>query len=197
LPKLAHDTKLSKDGKPELAFLIGEFCPYCAAESWTAAVALSRFGTFHGLTTLASSSEDSAPSIQTVSFRYSRFHSHYLDFDPVVVEDTHMKRVDRVPLKVRAAWRKTYRGFPFLDFAGKAVLDRSFDPSLLEKLRRPQIASDLSHPKRPVAQAIEGSANQFTAAICVVTQNRPARICRTKTIATIRRSLRHEPSSPR
>jgi hypothetical protein len=190
-PKLAHLTKLTKNGKPELVFLIGEFCPFCASESWSAAVALSRFGTFHGLTTLASSAEDSPPSIKTMSFRYSRFHSRYLDFNPVVVDDTHRKRVDPVPRKVRAAWkRKSDSGFPFLDFAGKAWVGSSYDPSRLANLSRPQIASDLSHPKRPVAQAIDGSANQITAAICLMTGNQPAKICRSKSISKIRRSLR-------
>ena len=39
-----------------------EYCPYCAAQRWAMIVALSRFGTFSGLTTVHSAS---ATSIQT------------------------------------------------------------------------------------------------------------------------------------
>jgi hypothetical protein len=61
---------------------------------------------------------------------------------------------------------------------------------VLVKLTRKQIAADLNYPKQIVAKKIDGSANQITAAICLMTKNKPARVCHTKTIAAIRRSLR-------
>lgn len=40
-----------------------------------------------------------------------------------------------------------------------------FNPSILKDLTRAQIAAALNHPRRNVAQVIDGSANQLTAAI--------------------------------
>jgi hypothetical protein len=191
-PSLVKDDKLTKQGKPELAYIIGEFCPFCAGQSWSVAVALSRFGRFHGLTTLVSSADDDPASIQTMSFRYSRFHSRYVAYEPIVNEDVNRHHVESVPTKVRRAWhRYGPPGFPFIDFGGRAILNLpSFEPTVLKNLTRKQIAADLNHPKKAVAKAIDGSANQITAAICVMTNNKPARVCHTKTISTIRRTLR-------
>ena len=41
-------------------------------------------------------------------------------------------------------------------------------------------AADLLIPASPVAQAIVGSANEITAAICTVTGQRPAAVCSTR-----------------
>jgi Domain of unknown function (DUF929) len=191
-PGLAHQGKLTAHGKPEVAYILAEFCPYCAAENWSMAVALSRFGTFHGLTTMTSSTSDIGGGIETMSFRYSRFRSSYLDFDPIVAEGAPMQKVDTVPPKVRKAWKHyAPEGFPFVDFDGKAVVTTSaFDPTLLSELTRAQIAGDLSQPKLAVAKAIDGGANQITAAVCLVTKERPGSVCDTKTIAEIQRSLK-------
>jgi len=194
-PKLIRDTKLSHHGKPELAFVLGEFCPYCATDSWNLAVALSRFGTFQNLTTLSSSPTDYAGSIRTVSFRYSHFHSRYLAFAPIVNEDVNRKQVQRVPRKIRKAWKRLEHGefaYPFIDFGGRADLTvSSFDPAKLKNLSRARIAADLSNPRRTIAKAIDGSANQMTAAICVMTHEKPSRICNSTTITKIRHSMRH------
>ena len=40
---------LTSGGKPEVLYIGAQYCPYCAAERWAMAAALSRFGTFHGL----------------------------------------------------------------------------------------------------------------------------------------------------
>jgi Domain of unknown function (DUF929) len=190
-PSLVHDATLSQHGKPLLDYLIAEWCPFCASESWSVAVALSRFGNVDGLTTLASPARDGLPAIQTVSFRYATFTSKYFAFDPIVYADPDMKRVDSVPVELRKPWhRQGSQGLPFLDFGGKAVGSTSFLPKLLAHLTRAQIAADLSQPKRRVAKAIDGSANQITAAICVMTGNKPVKICQSKTIAAIEHSLR-------
>jgi hypothetical protein len=190
-PGLVHDKKLSQHGKPEFAYLIAEWCPFCAGESWSVAVALARFGKLRNLTTVASPPRDGLPAIESVSFRYATFTSKYFAFDPIVYADPNMKRVDSVPVNLRSPWHhQGTDGFPFLDFGGKALGSTSFLPNLLSHLTRQQIAADLSAPKRRVAKAIDGSANQITAAICVMTENKPPRICQSKTISTIERSLR-------
>jgi hypothetical protein len=48
---------LTSGGKPEMLYMGAEYCPYCAAERWSMIVALSRFGTFNGLTTTRSGAQ--------------------------------------------------------------------------------------------------------------------------------------------
>ena len=52
-------TPLTSGGKPEVLYLGSEYCPFCATQRWAMINALSRFGTFSGLTTTHSSSSDS------------------------------------------------------------------------------------------------------------------------------------------
>jgi hypothetical protein len=183
---------LRRHGKPEVAYVLGEWCRYCAGESWSVAVALSRFGTFRNLTTLDSGKLDKPAHLQTISFRYANYDSRYLHFTPIVYQDPHRKRVDKVPPRIRRVWKHGpgFQGFPWIDFGGKTLLDRaSFDPRILAKQTRADIAADLSHPRRHVATAIDGTANQLTAAICVMTKDHPRKICAAKPIPKIERSL--------
>jgi hypothetical protein len=178
-----------------VAYILGEFCPYCAAESWIAAVALSRFGGFHNLTTLTSASDEGTlASLQTVSFRYSRYTSRYLEFDPIVNEDTKRRHVEPVPARLRKAWKKDqgpFQGYPFVDFGGRAVQTKPpVDPRVLHGLSRKQIAADLAKPKSAVAEAIDGGANEFTAAVCLATKNQPAKVCAHKPVKALERSLK-------
>ena len=54
-PTSISGAALTANGKPEVFYLGAEYCPYCAAERWAMIVALSRFGTFSGLSTVHSS----------------------------------------------------------------------------------------------------------------------------------------------
>ena len=48
-------------GKPLVLYVGAEYCPFCAAQRWGMVVALSRFGTFTGLTTTHSASRRCVP----------------------------------------------------------------------------------------------------------------------------------------
>jgi hypothetical protein len=65
----------------------------------------------------------------------------------------------------------------------------SFSPQVLQGLSRAQIASQLNDPTSPVAQAIDGAANQITAAIATVTGNQPSSVSSSPAIAAIEKSL--------
>src|SRR6266516_4182442 len=82
-PASANGTPLTKDGKPEVLYIGAEYCPYCAAERWAMAVALSKFGTFTGLRGIHSSSSDAFPSTPTLTFYKTGYTSRYLVFTPV------------------------------------------------------------------------------------------------------------------
>ena len=59
----------------------------------------------------------------------------------------------------------------------------------MQGLSREQIAAQLSNPSSPVAQAIDGTANGITAAICNVTANQPGSVGNSSVIAAIAKTL--------
>ena len=79
-------TPLTSGGKPEMLYMGAEYCPYCAAERWSMIVALSRFGTFSGLSTVHSSTTDTPSNISTFTFHGSSYTSKYLTFTPVEMQ---------------------------------------------------------------------------------------------------------------
>ena len=74
---------LTMEGKPEVLYMGGEYCPYCAAERWALAAALSRFGTLSGLSLIRSSPTDVYANTPTLSFAKASYTSKYLAFVPV------------------------------------------------------------------------------------------------------------------
>jgi Domain of unknown function (DUF929) len=179
---------LTGGGKPQVVYVGAEYCPYCAAERWAIAVALSRFGTFSGLRLIHSSSTDIHPNTPTLSFYKSTYSSRFVSFSP-----TEAQTVDRAPLQPVTTLDKSlmdkydappyvpagYNGsFPFVDFGNKYVITgASYDPGLLAGLSWGQIATDLAHPTSPVGRAIDATANRITAAICALTGGKPGDVC--------------------
>src|SRR5437899_2872696 len=80
-------------GKPETFYLGGEFCPFCAAQRWPLIIALSRFGTFSGLKSSASSAAIEFPNTPTFTFHGATYTSQYVDFRGLETSDR-----DRNPL---------------------------------------------------------------------------------------------------
>ena len=197
-------TPLTSGGKPEMLYMGAEYCPYCAAERWSMIVALSRFGTFSGLSTVHSSTTDTPSNISTFTFHGSSYTSKYLTFTPVETEtnvpdpstggyttlETPTKEQQALIAKYDAAPYTTQAGaIPFMYFGGKYVsIGASYDVTVLSGLKWDQIAADLNNPDSPVAKAIGGTANQITAAICKMTGNQPASAC-TATIQSLENSL--------
>jgi len=185
------------DGRPIVTYVGAEYCPYCAAERWALAVALSRFGTFTNLSGTQSSGSDVFPNTQTLSFYRSTYSSPYLTFD--AVEEASNRQAGgsyqtlQQPTAAQRALVARYDpagSIPFLDIANRYVTTgASYSPQVLQALTRAQIAQQLKNPKSAVAQAIDGAANQITAAICAVTGNQPASVASTPTIAAIEKTL--------
>ena len=187
-----------------------EYCPYCAAERWALAVALSRFGSFSHLSATHSAGTDVYPNTQTLSFYASSYSSPFVDFQAVeeatnqVVNGSYQTL--QTPTAAQRALMAKYDSsgsIPFLDIANKYVITgASFSPQVLQGLSREQIAAQLSDPSSPVALAIDGTANDITAAICNVTGNLPSSVGNSSAIAAIAKTLGHdhgsvdEPASP-
>ena len=139
----------------------------------------------------------SYPDTQTLSFYGSSYSSPYVDFQ-AVEESTNQPdgssyRSLQAPTAAQTALMARYDtqgSIPFLDIANRYVVTgSSFSPQILQGLSRSQIAADLSNPDSAVAQAIDGAANDITAAITSVTGNQPSSVGSSATIAAIAQKL--------
>src|SRR4029077_17135343 len=207
IPPVNGGTPLTSGGKPEMLYMGAEYCPYCAAERWSMIVALSRFGTFSGLSTVPSSTTDTPSNISTFTFHGSSYTSKYLTFTPVEMQtnipdpSTGGYTTLETPTKEQQALLTKYDAppyvsssdqagaIPFIYFGGKYLsIGASYDATILSGLKWDQIAADLSNPDSPVTKAIAGTANHITAAICKMTGNQPASAC-TATVQSLEKSL--------
>jgi thiol-disulfide isomerase/thioredoxin len=179
---------LTSNGHPEVLYIGAEYCPYCAAERWAMAVALSRFGTFSSLHGIHSSPTDYAPNTPTLTFYKSTYASKYVTFTPVEETTVNPKVTLQTPTAQQQQLITKYDAppyvpgqggsIPFVDFGGRYIVSgASYSPLLLQGKTWTQVAAALSNPADPVAKAIDGTANRITAAICKLTGNQPASAC--------------------
>jgi thiol-disulfide isomerase/thioredoxin len=173
------NTPLKVGGKPEMLYIGAEFCPYCAAERWGMAIALSRFGTFSPLHGIHSSSTDTDPNTPTLTFYKSTYTSKYLVFTPVENETVTHALLQTPTSAQQALWNKyNPNSYPFVDIGNKYVIKApSYDPATLAGLTWAQVAADLHNPSSAPAQGADGTANLITAAICKVTGGQPGNVC--------------------
>jgi hypothetical protein len=184
---------LTEGGKPLVLYVGAEYCPFCAAQRWGLVVALSRFGTFADLGAAYSAVDDVFPATPTLTFHGSSYSSPYLAFtgvelatsqrrgntyeplDTLTPEQTQIMATYDAPPYVPAG---STGAVPFVDFGNRFLMSGStFSPSLLTGLTHEEIASTLSTPADPLAQAVLGSANAFTAVLCDLTGGAPATVC--------------------
>ena len=178
-------------GKPEVFFFGAEYCPYCAAQRWALIIALSRFGTFAGLQTTSSSSTDVYANTPTFTFRNATFSSQYIDFVSVETTDR-----NRNPLQTPSSDQQqlvssydSAGSIPFIDFGNRYVtVGAMYLPDKLSGMSWPAVADALQQSTSPQAQAILGSANLTTAAICKMTGDAPA-VCTDTTIQNLEKKL--------
>ncbi len=189
----AGGTPLTSGGKPEVLYLGAEYCPYCAAQRWAMINALSRFGTFSGLTTSHSSSTDVNPNTPTYTFYKSTYKSNYITFTPVEEttnerqgnsSDTSVPYVTlQTPTSAQQAVMQAYdpsTAIPFIDIANKYVQVGNLSPlspTLLAGKTWAQVGAAMNNPSSALGKAIIANANYMTAAICKVTNNQPATAC--------------------
>jgi hypothetical protein len=201
-------TPLTSGGKPEVLYLGAGYCPFCGAQRWAMINALSRFGTFTGLTTQHSSSTDSYPNTPTWSFYGSTYKSDYITFTSV--EETTNEREGNSSntstpyqtLQTATAAQNTLAqtydpgtgnggAIPFIDMGNKYVQVGNLtplSPSMLAGKTWAQVAAAMNNPTTSLGQAEIGNANYMTAAICKLTGNQPATAC-TATIQQLEGNL--------
>ncbi|MEV4508897.1 DUF929 family protein [Dactylosporangium sp. NPDC049525] len=199
LPKpVTGQQVLTDGGKPLVLYVGAEYCPFCAAQRWPVVVALSRFGTFSGLTITASASDDVYPNTPTVSFHGSTYTSDLLTFQGVETSSRTRKGGSYTPLDQLTPQQaqlvqkfnappyvdaKSAGAIPFIDFANQAVAaGSSFSPDLLAGMTAEQVTVALSDPGSDIAKAVVGNANAMTAVLCKITGGKPANVCATPAV---------------
>ena len=177
----------TKNGKPEVLYIGGEFCPYCAGERWAMTVALSKFGKFSNLSMLHSGESD----VPTLTYVGSKYSSDYLTFTPREIRGNKQKGNSWEPLQSATDEQMKLLSdlgggsFPFIDFGGKSFQSGgSVDATTLIGKSQTQIASALAAAttKDTSASTLEGSVNQtageFIKTICGLTDSKPANVCK-------------------
>ncbi|HEY7262642.1 MAG TPA: DUF929 family protein [Trebonia sp.] len=201
IPITSSQQPLTSGNKPEMLYVGAEYCPYCAAERWAMVVALSRFGTFSGLSTVhsasvsGSGSQEPFPNTSTWTFANAKYTSNYLTFTPVEqysnVPDSSTggyKTLQNLTKDQQALVSKfdappyvssqEAGSIPFVNFGNKyLIVGASYDPQVLAGKTWAQISAALHDPTSPITKAIGGTANYITAAICKLTGNQPATAC--------------------
>lgn len=190
---------LTSGGRPQVLYMGGEFCPFCAAERWAIAAAVSRFGTLSGLRFIRSSPTDSYPNTPTLSFARARYTSRYLSFVPVewYGEATdpstpfgHVYLQRPTTAQVKLFNRYSGGAFPFVDIGNRYLVPQAqYLPSTLAGLSWSQVAAAMRDPASPVGRNIDGAANMITAAICTMTNGQPSAVCQSAGVAAARGSL--------
>ncbi len=200
---------LSIKGLPAVVWVGALYCPTCAAERWALVIALGRFGTFDKLFTTASAGSEVFGDTPTFSFDGSVYHSRTAALS--AVEEFGNQPSNYAPagfqkLQNPNAFQSSVLGsydispyahpgwLPFVDVANKLVVSgSSFSPGLLNGMSMQQIAGQLSKPDSQAARALLGAANQFTAAICAASGERPTDVCSTAAVVSTSASLGLEP----
>ncbi len=190
-PKFINAKPLSVDGKPEVLYVGGEFCPYCATSRWGLIIALMRFGNFTGLTYMESSPTDYAADTATFSFVNSSYRSNILYFNGVELFDRYEKNLTTTnfsPSEQLVYSKYSINGIPFMDFENGSVLSgASISPLILQGYDWNRILENLTNQNSVIAQSIIGNANVYTAYICESNQtlNATAAACKQSYVKAI------------
>jgi uncharacterized membrane protein len=194
VPKPINGAALTSDGKPRVLYVGAEYCPFCAAERWSLAVALSRFGTWHNVGQTASApAPETYPNTNTLAFHGASLDSPYIVFTPYETATNQVKngsytRLDNLTTADEQLFSKydappyvssdSKGSIPFVLIGGKYLISgASFDPGVLSGKTHEQIAAALKDPNSAISKAVVGTANVITAAICDTTEKKPANVC--------------------
>lgn len=185
---ISNSMPLLSSGKPEVLYIGGEFCPFCAAERWSLIVALSKFGNFSGLEYMLSSSTDTYPDTSTFTFTDSNYSSPYLVFIPVELQNRTHATVRTLTANQSALFNQydSQHSIPFVDLGNKySVTGSQFSPIALRtggiasgaSYGWDAVASQLDKSNSTLAQNIDGAANRLISAICNLTGGLPSDVC--------------------
>ena len=182
---------------PTLLYMGAEYCPYCAAERWSLISALSRFGSFQGVSLTSSSSTDIFPNTPTFALDKATYQSQYLQVQtvemqgrtpgpdgtypvlqtPTAAQNALIDKYDAPPY-VPASTTQQSGSIPFILVGGQYMWSGSqFSPGLLSGLTWGPVAAQLAAASTSLAKTILGNANEVAAALCASDGAQPAAVC--------------------
>lgn len=192
-------------GKPRVLYIGAEYCPYCAAQRWPVVQALSRFGTWTGLTTTTSATDDVFPGTATFSFHGATYSSDYLQFEGVETQGNvrvggsypQLQSLTAEQRRILASYdappyfpASAAGGIPFVDYGGRyATSGSGYSPDVLAGKSASQVAEALKDPATSQAKAVLGTANRLTAALCQLTGGQPGKVCQAPQVMTLAKQL--------
>jgi hypothetical protein len=187
LPASISGSLLTSNGKPEVLYVGGEYCPYCAIERWSLIIALARFGQFSNLTYMLSSSTDVNSNTPTFSFETVTYSSSYITFVPVeefgqdastIIQPLTDTQQSLVTQYDTCAASGGSGGIPFVDIGNAYAVNCGAQNTLdLSGENWTQIAPQLNNPSSNVAILIDGTANTLITAICKIDGGAPSSVC--------------------
>ncbi|HET9691845.1 MAG TPA: DUF929 family protein [Acidimicrobiales bacterium] len=179
---------LTSGGKPEVLYMGAEYCPYCAGERWAMVLAMSKFGTWSNLHSIASAADDNPAAIPTFTFLGSSYTSDLLSFTSV-----EMQTVDRKPLQNPTAAQQALLskfdnapyvpsgaagGIPFVDLANSSVQDglgfNSTAETALQHQSFSSVASQVANQSSQVGGSIAAEAGVLVSNLCKLTGGKDA-----------------------
>lgn len=186
---------LASGDKPEIVYMGAEYCPYCAGERWALVMALSKFGTFSGLSGTSSSTIDLNPSTPTFSFYGSTYTSPYISFvtdeletnsydsstgtypalqKPTTQEVQLITKWDAPPYAAAGS----NNPIPFVYMAGRYVMTGvQYDASKIAGMGITDAASYVTSGKNTTSRDAEAAAGYLVGDICALTHGKPASVC--------------------
>ena len=178
---------LTSAGKPQIVYIGAEYCPYCAAERWPLVMALSKFGTFHQLSSTKSSSTDVNANTPTFSFYGSSYTSPYLDFTSVELQDRLGKPLEK-PTAAQTKLINTYDAppytqgsggsIPFVDLGGRFLISGTeYDGAALSNKSFDSAVGYMTSASNPTSRAAEAVAGHLIGVMCSLTNDQPATVC--------------------
>jgi hypothetical protein len=194
------------DGPPlPVVFFYGaEFAPYAAVQRWPLILALSRFGSFNRLGLMQSSASTAFADLSTFTFWNVSYTSKYLilesverysSLNPTGGRYLGLQRPDARQAAAIANYGQTADTFALTDVANRYVLNgASFAPGVLAGLSQSQIAGDLATPASPLTQAVVTAANEITASICAVDNDKPGSVCDSRAVSAADQELNITPA---
>ncbi|MGO9973278.1 MAG: Hsp70 family protein [Solirubrobacteraceae bacterium] len=191
---LGAERNVGATGNTVLLFAGEESCPYCEAISWPLVIALSRFGTLTGVSTISTGTYESFDhNTPGFSFLDASYSSPYITLTAVELTNNRDQTVETLSSRNQSLYdADTPNGPPFIDFGGRYVISgpsATFNPAALDDQFNSQITAALTDPGSTLGEDILGEANAMTADICVMTNGAPASVCNDSVIADIIKSL--------
>jgi thiol-disulfide isomerase/thioredoxin len=185
--KLQGGTALTQDGKPKVLYIGAEYCPFCAMERWALIGALSRFGTFTGVTETTSSSDDVHPNTPTFSFKDAKYTSDVVAFEAVETQDRNKQPLQTLDGDNLALFQKFNPGggIPWITYGGTHATDgATVDANAFEGKTYDQIIAGIQDPTSDIGKTVTPAINMITAQICDQTKGQPANVCTSQGVSS-------------